>query len=420
MASNPLAIVPDDPATIGHAVPMKRREIALTPRTLPDLLQLGGMLLKSGLMPDGIRSPEAAAAVVLKGIELDIPPMAAIEGITIIKGKPTCGAHLMLALIRRDYGAQAIRVADSTAQRCLIEWRQPGWPGVQSYEYTEQDARTAGLWGANNWARHPKAMLRVRCISAVAKMAFPECIGGMYTPDELGADVTVTDAGDVVIDAAARVTAAEVVEPGGDADRGFLARIATAATLGALHDVAEEMRVWGGAGPAHRAAYQARARQLADPERADGDDDSPVSAGDPGTKALPGGITEPQMRKLWATATEKLGKETASEALHAIAAITYGKGPDPSLRSLTREEASELIDYLDGGDADGLREDLGPMLFEHAKDRGQAELPTPATEAIEVRDIGEETAFEAAVGEPLRPGLAGMPDAERDARDWGA
>jgi hypothetical protein len=32
-------------------------------------------------------------------------------------------------------------------------------------------------------------MLRARCISAVARMAFPDSIGGMYTPEELGAEV---------------------------------------------------------------------------------------------------------------------------------------------------------------------------------------------------------------------------------------
>jgi hypothetical protein len=32
-------------------------------------------------------------------------------------------------------------------------------------------------------------MLRARCISAVARMAFPDSIGGMYTAEELGAEV---------------------------------------------------------------------------------------------------------------------------------------------------------------------------------------------------------------------------------------
>jgi hypothetical protein len=53
-------------------------------------------------------------------------------------------------------------------------------------------------------------MLRARCLSAVARMAFPDSIGGMYSPDELGASVrvegeTVVFDGETVIDATARV-----------------------------------------------------------------------------------------------------------------------------------------------------------------------------------------------------------------------
>jgi len=36
-------------------------------------------------------------------------------------------------------------------------------------------------------------MLRARCISAVARMAFPDVISGVYTPEELGGSVQVID-----------------------------------------------------------------------------------------------------------------------------------------------------------------------------------------------------------------------------------
>jgi hypothetical protein len=105
----------------------------------------------------------------------------------------------MLALVRRDYGTDAIRVKETTNELCTVEWRQKGWAGTQSYTFTIQDAKQAQLVVAGgNWAKYPAAMLRARCISAVARMAFPESIAGMYSPGELGDEVVVTDEGEVV------------------------------------------------------------------------------------------------------------------------------------------------------------------------------------------------------------------------------
>jgi hypothetical protein len=42
-------------------------------------------------------------------------------------------------------------------------------------------------------------MLRSRAVSETVRTAFPECIANLYTPEEMGADVTVTDDGGVEI-----------------------------------------------------------------------------------------------------------------------------------------------------------------------------------------------------------------------------
>lgn len=157
------------------------------------------ILVKTGFLPEAIKTPEQAMAVMMKGRELSIPPMYALSNIAIVKGKPSCSAELMLALIRRDHGASAIRVKVTDNQRCVVEWRQKGWDGTQSYSFTIEDAKQAQLViSGGNWTKYPAAMLRARCLSAVARMAFPESIAGMYTPGELGDEVVVTDDGEVM------------------------------------------------------------------------------------------------------------------------------------------------------------------------------------------------------------------------------
>lgn len=173
-----------------------RHDSALMPSTSEWSLMrdMAASLIPTGFLPEAIKKPEQAVAIMLKGRELGVPPMYALSNIVIVKGKPTVSAEMMLALIYRDHGKQAIRVKESTNDHCTIEYRLTGWD-VTAYTFTIQDAEKAGLATSNTWRQYPAAMLRARCISAVARMAFPESIAGMYVPGELGDDVVVDSDG---------------------------------------------------------------------------------------------------------------------------------------------------------------------------------------------------------------------------------
>jgi hypothetical protein len=154
--------------------------------------QQAAMLVKTGFLPQSIKTPEQALAIMMKGRELGVPPMYALSNIVIIQGKPTCNAELMLALVRRDHGSDAIRIALSTNEKCTVQWRT--WGQVSEYSFTIDDAKTAQLVIPNSpWQKYPAAMLRARCISAVCRMAFPESIAGMYTGEELGGPSDIDD-----------------------------------------------------------------------------------------------------------------------------------------------------------------------------------------------------------------------------------
>ena len=190
---------------------------AVAPAALPtatdiaNLLQVGDVLVKSGLLPQTIRTAEAAAVVVMKGHELGLPPMAAIEGISVVQGRAIIGAHLMLALVKRAYGPGAIWVSETNNDHCTISYRVPGVPQVLAYSFTMADARQAGLADKPTWRQYPAAMLRARAISAAVKLAFPEVVGGMYVAGELpGTEEHVTPDGDVVISVTARPVAEAV------------------------------------------------------------------------------------------------------------------------------------------------------------------------------------------------------------------
>ena len=164
--------------------------------TWQTMLGMAESLVQSGLLPAHIKTPAAAVAIIQKGRELDIPPMYALSNIVVIQGKPTANAELMLALIYRDHGDGAVTFTESTNERCVVAYRRRGWSQPRSYAFTIGDAETAGLMKNPTWRTYPAAMLRARAISAVARMAFPDTIGGLYTPEELGAAVDAD--GDVI------------------------------------------------------------------------------------------------------------------------------------------------------------------------------------------------------------------------------
>lgn len=183
---------------------------ALTTSTsmLPDAAQLQAMLqfaetlLHSGLLPQHIKSPAAAFAVIQKGRELNIPPMLALANIIVVQGKPTANAELMAGLIQRDQGDDALRfvAAECTETRAVLLYKRRSWAKPERFTFTIDDARRANLIKAGPWTQYPGAMLRARAISAVARMAFADSIGGLFTPEELGASVHVTSDGEVVVD----------------------------------------------------------------------------------------------------------------------------------------------------------------------------------------------------------------------------
>lgn len=187
------------------------------------MMTMASEFVKSGLLPEAVKTPAAALVIIQKGRELGLPPMAALSGISVIKGKPTASAELMLSLIYRDHGDDAIRVVSTDAAECLVYYKRRAWKQAQEFRFTIQDAEQAGLTTGPNrdtWKKYGPAMLRARCISAVARMAFPDSIAGMYTPEELGGDPQVS-AEDVTVwrekpQATPQQTITEVV----DADTG--------------------------------------------------------------------------------------------------------------------------------------------------------------------------------------------------------
>lgn len=154
-------------------------------------------LAQAGLLPAAYRQQPANVLLIVEQAEaLGIPVMTALNGIHVIEGKPTISPHLMAGLVRQAGHKLRISGDDTHAVAEIIRADDPGF--TFRSEWTLDRAKKAGLAGRGSWGKYPAAMLKARAISEVCRDACQEVVVGVYTPEELGADVVVDADGDVV------------------------------------------------------------------------------------------------------------------------------------------------------------------------------------------------------------------------------
>lgn len=184
---------------MSNDIALTRPDATLTMDTLRAQMEAAKRYVDSGLLPAGVNTPQKALTIMQAGREIGVPPTYALRNIHVIEGKPTVSAELLMALVRRTYGQAAIRVQEASNLQCVVQYREQGWDGISTLTYSIADAEAAGLASRPMWKKYPRAMLRSRAVSEAVRMAFPECIAGLYTPEEMGADVTVNAEGGVEI-----------------------------------------------------------------------------------------------------------------------------------------------------------------------------------------------------------------------------
>lgn len=170
----------------GKEIVVRERETELMrpEASFMDLMMLGETLVKTGFLPQAVKTGAQAVAIILTGRELGIGPMQSLRSVGIINGKPVLAADLQLGLFHRAGGKS--RFVELTPEKATLELTAPWLNAPHTERFTMEDAKRAGLSGKQVWQQYPKAMLRSRVITAGLKSAGFEPCAGMYDPEELG------------------------------------------------------------------------------------------------------------------------------------------------------------------------------------------------------------------------------------------
>jgi len=176
--------------------------------TFDDVVKIGEIMSRSGYFTDA-KGAAQAVVKILAGREMGFGPFAAMNGVHIIKGKPTVGANLMAAAVK-NHPRYDYRVTQMDDGAVAVTFYQHGEP-LGTSTFTMDNAKAAKLTGRDNWRNYPRNMLFARAMSNGVRWYCPDVFAGnaVYTPDELAGDAPAPT-WDVVNGGVETVTEADV------------------------------------------------------------------------------------------------------------------------------------------------------------------------------------------------------------------
>jgi hypothetical protein len=189
-----VATVVPSPAVPISGAPQEKGKLAVSERgisfsSFEDCFRFAKCVIDSGLAPKGFQTPQAVAVAMQFGAELGLPPMAALQNVAVIQGRPTLWGdavpgicqHLVEAYKDEQIGEVG---QDSFGVRATVTRKGRAEP--VSRTFTIEDAKRAGLWGkAGPWSQYPTRMLLMRARTFAYRDAFPDALRGLYTAEEL-------------------------------------------------------------------------------------------------------------------------------------------------------------------------------------------------------------------------------------------
>jgi len=154
--------------------------VVAAPVSVPDVMTMADVIVKSGLFP-AFKNRESAAAMMLLCRAKGLDPMTAVERYHIVQGRPVMRADAMLGEFVRMGGRVEWIKRDDTEASATFSHPQGGSVTVS---WTIEQARKAKLTGKDIWNQYPRQMLHARCVSEGVRSVLPGATNGLYTPEE--------------------------------------------------------------------------------------------------------------------------------------------------------------------------------------------------------------------------------------------
>ena len=158
----------------------------LTPRNMGEAMQFAETMAVSAFCPKAFQNKPADIVVAVQwASEVGLAPLAAMQNMAVINGKPSLYGDGMMALItgHPEYvGHREWREGDEAF--CTIVRMRFGEKIETTRSFSMADAKRAGLDGKGPWRSYPKRMLQMRARGFAARDSFPDALSGVIIKEE--------------------------------------------------------------------------------------------------------------------------------------------------------------------------------------------------------------------------------------------
>lgn len=205
--------VPRGPTVARPPIPAGASPRGIVPTTFDEVKRMAAMAVEAGLAGKIEKEEEKSQAVaragmiILKGLELNLTPTMALDGIALVNGRTCVWGKLVPALVRRaghkiEEWETGTRLADDWTFHCRITRGDSG--EIIERSFSVADAKHAKLWSPDPkvkrfkkggesyiidndspWHKYPQRMLPARARGYAAADGASEALLGMYTVEEM-------------------------------------------------------------------------------------------------------------------------------------------------------------------------------------------------------------------------------------------
>jgi len=155
------------------------------PKSFSEIMEYAKIIADSDLVPKDYKGKPGNVLVAIQmGEEVGLKPLQAVQGISVINGRPSVWGDTLLALIQAHPQCEYIdeEIHDDFT---ICRVKRKNKPLVER-TFTIEDAKKASLWGkVGPWTTSPKRMLQMRARGFALRDSFADVLKGIQIIEEV-------------------------------------------------------------------------------------------------------------------------------------------------------------------------------------------------------------------------------------------
>ena len=170
---------------------VQKRSFGIIPRGIDETIKLAKIMSSSGLMPKCIQTPEAVFVAMQMGAEIGLSPMASVQNIAVINGRPGIYGDAVMAVVRASGLLEEIKEwaegeRKTTAWTFYCRIKRKGFE-VATGSFSWAEACEAGFDRADTsspWKKWTNRLMQFKARNFVMRDQFADILKGIRTVEE--------------------------------------------------------------------------------------------------------------------------------------------------------------------------------------------------------------------------------------------